>query len=144
MTRTPCQSAALDRILAVRAARIALCFRTVVKIILMIAAIVRATLQEPGTCCRKAGQRLLALRAGPFCTMMLKLTTLRSMPMSRRRRTSVVRDNRGTALAISLSARVHKVASLIAAMLPDRCRKEQPTRANGHDTRWESSPSSIV
>ncbi len=76
MTSTPCQNAALDRIIALWAAKIALLFRTIVENIVTIAALVRTSLHQLASCCRKAGQRLPILRAGLFC-MMPKLEAVR-------------------------------------------------------------------
>jgi hypothetical protein len=70
MTSTPCQSAALGRIIAPWAATIAEFFGIIVEIILANAENVRTTLHELGACCRKA-RRLLALRLS--CPMMAKL-----------------------------------------------------------------------
>lgn len=62
MTSTPCQGAALDRIVALCAAMIAAFFAITVETILTIAKNVRDILQELGACCRKAGRRLLVPR----------------------------------------------------------------------------------
>ena len=58
MTSTLCQSAALDRIIALWTATIAMFLLTIVETILTIAEIVRTALHESVACCRKAGQQL--------------------------------------------------------------------------------------
>jgi len=76
MTSTPCRSVALGRIIAPWAVKIAEFFGTIVKIILTIVENVRNSLHELGTCCRKAGRRLMALRPGLSRPMMPKLKTM--------------------------------------------------------------------
>jgi hypothetical protein len=76
MTRTPCQSAALDRIIALWAANVAEFFGAIAKTILTIAEIVRSILHEIGACCRKPGQRLPALRPRLSWPIMPQLETM--------------------------------------------------------------------
>jgi hypothetical protein len=120
MTSTPYQSAARERIIAVF-------LHTIVKAILTIAEIVRTILREFGACCRKAGQRLLALRCGLSWPMMPKLKSMGSMPACcatgrascRLRRARCVHaaigaapariiDNRKVDLDVSLSAQMRE------------------------------------
>ena len=128
MTGTPCQSAALDRIIAPWAAEIALFFGTIVKTILTIAEIVPTILHVLGTFCRRAAQQLLALWTGL------------SLPMAPTPNT-IVRHvaNSGTpsamitGLKVLVRACTQTLASLVAARLLDRSRQKQPARANGDD-----------
>jgi len=74
MTSTPCQSAALDRIIALWTAMVVAFFGAIVETIATIADNVCNTLHELGACCRKAGRRL-ALRPR-LSRPMSKLETL--------------------------------------------------------------------
>lgn len=148
MTSTLCQSAALERIFAPWTAKIAVFLHTIVKTILTIAEIVRTTLREFGTCCRKAGQRLLALRPGLSWPMMPKLKTMGRHARLLRHRTGFAsalhadigaapaedhRQLQGRSRRLLVRADTRSLASHVTAIVADRSREEQPAEANGDD-----------